>query len=127
MPSLPPLPSAALRSSRLSGRRLWVARRHTLIYILGGRPCWTIAPVPSTPVKSRSRSTMLKFATITVGGLPRHSFYRSRSVLLGRILPEPAILITTACRIGPHTLRNSGQRCTLTRPAQYATTPKEKD
>src|SRR6266571_7961542 len=83
MPSLPPLPFAALRSSRLSGRLLWVARRHTLIYILGGRPCWTIAPVPSTPVKSHSRSTMLKFATITVGALPRHSFYRSRSVLLG--------------------------------------------
>src|SRR2546425_13336940 len=83
MRSLLPLLFAVLPLSRPEGRLHWVARRHTLIYILGGRPCSTIAPVPSTPVKSRSRSTMLKFATITVGGLPRHSFYRSRSVLLG--------------------------------------------
>src|ERR1700722_489891 len=126
MPPLPPLPFVVLRSSRLSGKLLWAARRHTLIYILGGRRCWTIAPVCSTPVKSRSRSTMLKFATITVGALPRHSFYRSRSALPGLILPEPAILITVACRIGPHTPLNTEQPCTLIRPAQCATILREK-
>src|SRR5579864_8659622 len=83
MRSLLPLRFAVLPSNRQAGRLLWVARRHTLTFILGERPCWTIAPVPSTPAKSHSRSTMLKFATITVGALPRHSFYRSRSVLLG--------------------------------------------
>src|ERR1700722_16409569 len=127
MRSLLPLLFGVLPSSRPAGRLLWVARRHTLTYILGGRPCWTIAPVPSTPAKSRSRSTTLRFATITVGALPRHSLYRRTSVLLGGILPEPAILITTACRIGQRTLRNSGQRCTSTHHAQCATTPKERD
>src|SRR6266568_3778093 len=83
MPSLPPLPFAVLRSSRPSERLLWAPHPRTHISTLGGLQYWTAVPAPSMPVKSLSRSTTLRFATITVEALPRHSFCRSRSVLPG--------------------------------------------
>ena len=60
------------------------------------------------------------------GALPRHSFCRSRSVPLGRALREPEIPIMTACRIGPNIQLNTGQSCSLTRPAKCATIRKGK-
>src|SRR2546425_3533079 len=73
MPSLPPLPFAVLRSSRPSERLLWAPRPRTHISTLGGLQYWTAVPAPSMPVKSLSRSTTLRFATITVEALQRRS------------------------------------------------------
>src|SRR5260370_4996870 len=78
-------------------------------------------------VKLRSHSTMPKSVTITVGAIRKHVLYPSRSAPPGRALRAAEMPITTACRIGPHTQLNTGQPCTSTRPAKYATTRREKD
>jgi len=74
-----PFRRPCLRAGQQEGR-FGRPRQHTLIYILGGRPCWTIAPVRFTPAEIAFTSTMLEFATTTVGALRRDLFCRSKSV-----------------------------------------------
>lgn len=83
--------------------------------VLNGRPAHSML------LKLPSLLITLKSVITTPVAFQRHSSCRNRLVMRGRILLEPEILVTVACRAGPRTDRSAVQRCTSTRHVMFAT------
>src|SRR5229473_2470983 len=62
-------------------------------------------------LKLPSLLIMLKSVITTAVAFQRHSSCRNKLVMRGRILLEPEILVTVACRAGLRTDRSAVQRC----------------
>jgi para-nitrobenzyl esterase len=106
---------------------LWGERQLTPIYMHGALRFWTDVPARFTALKVPLRSTMLSSAITTLEAALRQSSYQNKSVLLGLVLPEPAIPITTTCHIGRNIARNDAQRCSSIPCAKCVTTPRARD
>ncbi len=118
---------AALHVNRQSGRLLFAGHQRTPKYMPGALRYWTDGPGHFTPLNLRLLSTMLSPVITTVEAVLEQLSYQNKSVLLGRVLHEPAILITTTCHIGRNIPRSAEQRCSSIARAQCATIRKAKD
>src|SRR5258708_19708767 len=106
MPTSQHLLFAVLRGSREAERLLWAGHQPTPIYMLGALRFWTDVPAHFTALKLPLPSTMLNSVITIVEAPLRQSSFQDKSALLGRVLPEPPILISLTFRTKPNIHHN---------------------